>query len=316
VWSPKVQSTVVIDELYEVLPRLSNVDRSVPINDLRFPALKFILQTSKQDFTGMYKFADFPAWSSPRPLQKLEPAIDPKKSYTSIYNDDLQEIVLTQFGILNTGYLVGLNASLNEADIILTTLSQERGFGLSLNVGLALAHRVKLVWASEAFDAQVVLDAIQSQNATVLIAQPEEVESILSLITAKSIKFSKLKKVIVVSSPGNLASPELVDRVKAGLKVNEVYITFGIPETCGVITMTNANSTVGQPLAHTEIKIVNPDGTTVPMGTVGQLAVKGFNVTLGYKNEDQLNAKKIKDGFLQTGIKAKQDTNKNVIVNL
>jgi len=280
--------------------------------------LKYILQTSKQDFSGLYKFVDFPSWAGPRPLQRIEDTIDPKKSYTTIFNDDLNEIELTQFGILNTGYLVGHKAGLNESDIVYTTLQLHKGNGLSLNVGLALAHKIKLVWGSELFDAPSLVDAIKSQYLSVIIAQPDEVETLLSIITSRDLKNSLLKKVILVSSPGNLASSELVERIKLELNVQDVYITFGISETCGVITMTQGNTIlepglVGQPLPHTEIKIVNQKGTTVPLGTTGELAVKGFNVTSGHNN-DQLNSK-IKNDLLHTVITAKLDTHKNIIVN-
>jgi len=97
----------------------------------------------------------------------METSIDPKQSFTSIFNDDLQEIVLTQYGILNTGFLVGANAGLNESDIVCSTLTLEKGYGLSLNVGLTLSHKVKLVWGSKIFDPPAVLEAIQSQYATV-----------------------------------------------------------------------------------------------------------------------------------------------------
>jgi len=309
---------VVLDELYRVLPRLTNVDRTIAINDQRFPALRYILQTSKQDLQGMTKFVDFPSRAGSRQLQRIEDYIDPKKSYTTIFTDDLNEIVLTQFGILNTGYLVGYNAGLNESDTVYTTLQLHKGYGLSLNVGLALAHKIKLVWGSELFDAKTLLDALVSQCITVIIAQPDEVENLLSIVTPKALIHSHLKKVILVSSPGNLATPELVERIKAGLKVEEVFVTFGIPETCGVITMTQANTTlepnlVGLPLPHTEVRIVNEKGTAVPTGTTGDIAVKGFNVTSG-QNNAQL-AGKIKNDFLHTGIKAKLDKNKNVFVN-
>jgi len=151
-------------------------------------------------------------------------------------------------------------------------------------------------------------------------AHPEEAEALLPLVTPKFFKNSRLNKIILVTSPGNLASPELVESIKSGFKVNDVFITFGIPEPCGVMTMTQANTTlqpslIGQPLPHTEVKIIDKNGATVSLGTPGELAVKGFNVTQGYKGENEINARKFKNGFLHTGIKAKLDTNKNVIVN-
>jgi len=229
-----------------------------------------------------------------------------------------KKITLSPHNILNTGYLVGHISGLNEEDILCTTLNIDKAAGLSLGMALALTRNLKLVWASEAFDAQKVSDALASEYCTVLVAQPNELEELVKNGICDNYTLSALKKVIVVSSPGNLPDPEMLRSIKYNLKVS-IFVTFGTNETGGVITTIDSNSNfeqnvVGKPLPHTEIQIVDGEGKSVPINTEGQLVVKGFNITNGFRNDPELTAKKIKNGYLQTGISAKLDANKNLVI--
>jgi len=269
--------------------------KTIPLNDPRFPTLRHVLQTSRQDLDGIIKFTDFLVYDYPGPIRRIKSTIDPMSPNTILLNSDDKEITLSQFNIINTGYLVGHIGALNEEDIVFTTLALHNSFGLSLGMGLAMSHMVKLVWASEMFDAEKVVDGLSSQRATVLIAQPNELQPLLEKITPKT-NLTYLKKVFVVSSPGNLPTQELLHSVKAHLKVS-VLVTFGTNETGGVITTTtydtaSATNLVGKPLPHTEIQIVDTQGKSVPLNTEGELIVKGFNITCGYRNDSMLTSQK------------------------
>jgi len=124
--------------------------------------------------------------------------------------------------------------------------------------------------------------------------------------------------VFVVASPGNLPTEELLKRIKARLRVS-VLVTFGTNETGGVITTTTFDTPpktnlVGKPLPHTEIQIVDNRNKTVPLNTEGELIVKGFNVMSGYRNDPSLTSQKIKNGYLHTGVRAKLDHEKNLVI--
>ena len=45
----------------------------------------------------------------------------------------------------------------------------------------------------------------------------------------------------------------------------------------------------GKPLMHTDVRVVGPDGNDVPVGEMGELWVKGPNVTPGYWNRPDAN---------------------------
>lgn len=57
---------------------------------------------------------------------------------------------------------------------------------------------------------------------------------------------------------------------------------------------------VGLP-AGPEIKILAPDNSEVPQGTVGEVCIKGANVTPGYENNPTANAESFTDGWFHTG---------------
>ncbi len=63
----------------------------------------------------------------------------------------------------------------------------------------------------------------------------------------------------------------------------------------------------GKALLHTEIKIVDSDGNELERGNVGELYIKGPNITPGYWNNPEATAKSFIDGWLMTGDAARCD---------
>lgn len=56
-----------------------------------------------------------------------------------------------------------------------------------------------------------------------------------------------------------------------------------------------------------QVKIVNPDGSEVEKGSVGELCLKGAGVMVCYYNDPKATADSLKDGWLYTGDMAMQD---------
>jgi long-chain acyl-CoA synthetase len=75
---------------------------------------------------------------------------------------------------------------------------------------------------------------------------------------------------------------------------------YGLTEACTVLTLNDVSSprtdTVGTPLPGVEVQIVNPDHDGI-----GQVAVRGKTVMLGYLDDPALTAETIRDGWLLTG---------------
>jgi fatty-acyl-CoA synthase len=88
---------------------------------------------------------------------------------------------------------------------------------------------------------------------------------------------------------------------------------FGMTETSPAVMSLDRDDALrkagsaGKPLLHTEVRVVNADGNDVPAGEMGELWVKGPNVTPGYWNRPDATAASFTDGWLHTGDAARVD---------
>ncbi len=88
---------------------------------------------------------------------------------------------------------------------------------------------------------------------------------------------------------------------------------YGMTETSPAVLTLDREDAVrkagssGKPVLHTEVRIVRPDGTDAEVGELGELWVKGPNVTPGYLNRPDANASSFTDGWLHTGDAARID---------
>ena len=57
----------------------------------------------------------------------------------------------------------------------------------------------------------------------------------------------------------------------------------------------------GKPVATVEIAVIAPDGTHLPTGSHGEIAVRGPTVMMGYWNRPDLTQATIRNGWLHTG---------------
>jgi len=64
---------------------------------------------------------------------------------------------------------------------------------------------------------------------------------------------------------------------------------------------------VGKPVLHTDVTIRDSEGNLMPPGQVGELCIRGGNVTSGYWNRPEATAEAIKDGWLHSGDAAMMD---------
>ena len=96
----------------------------------------------------------------------------------------------------------------------------------------------------------------------------------------------------------------------------DVAIVFGMTESSAAITLTLPSdsfelksSTVGVPIEHVEVKIIDPaTGETVPCGQSGELCCRGFIVMQGYYKQPEKTAEAIDSaGWLHSGDLATMD---------
>ena len=115
---------------------------------------------------------------------------------------------------------------------------------------------------------------------------------------------------------GGAQVPEaLVRRIEEALGI-DFTIVYGQTECSPLLTSTfpsdsaeDKGLTVGPPLPHTEVRIVDPVSLeTVPIGTPGELWARGYFTMLGYFDMPEKSAETLRaDGWLRTGDLATMD---------
>jgi len=95
---------------------------------------------------------------------------------------------------------------------------------------------------------------------------------------------------------------------------NQQYDTnYGLSESTGPgavhlgVENVRKVGAIGIPGYGWEVKIINPDGTKVAQGQVGELCLKGPGVMVCYYRNPEATAETLKDGWLLTGDMARQD---------
>ncbi|MHB9097838.1 MAG: AMP-binding protein, partial [Syntrophales bacterium] len=91
-----------------------------------------------------------------------------------------------------------------------------------------------------------------------------------------------------------------------------VYEAYGISEASPAVSTSYHNrptkpGSIGQPIPEVEVRIVDDQDQDVPVGEVGELLVKGPNVSSGYYKLPEETAKTFRNGWLHTGDMAKMD---------
>ncbi|MCA0243137.1 MAG: long-chain-fatty-acid--CoA ligase [Proteobacteria bacterium] len=91
---------------------------------------------------------------------------------------------------------------------------------------------------------------------------------------------------------------------KTGCPICEGY---GLSETspsatCNPVDSTAYSGNIGLPMPNTELRLLDDDGNEVPMGTPGEIAIRGPQVMAGYWQRPDETAKVMTaDGFFRTG---------------
>ena len=119
----------------------------------------------------------------------------------------------------------------------------------------------------------------------------------------KDVDFSALK----VSNGGGMAVQQAVNDKWKALTGTNIIEGYGLSETAPVATCNRCDvagftGTIGLPVPSTEIAIVDDDGRPLPLGSVGEIAIRGPQVMAGYWNRPDETAKVMTaDGFFKSG---------------
>lgn len=160
----------------------------------------------------------------------------------------------------------------------------------------------------EKFSTKKVAETIHREKINFFIGVPAMYYMFLTLLESKEYDMSSLE--ICITSGAHM--PTDVRR-----KFEERYQTktlqaYGQTESSPVISVDYLDKerkfdSVGFPLPHVEVRIVDNHGQILPPGEEGEIIARGHCVMKGYWNNPEETAKTVKDGWLYTGDIGKMD---------
>ncbi|WP_369389981.1 FadD3 family acyl-CoA ligase [Streptomyces sp. CG1] len=156
------------------------------------------------------------------------------------------------------------------------------------------------------FNVDTALANIAAERVSVLPGPPTLHQSLLDHPARDAHDLSALRLVVTGAAVVPL---RLVERLRGELGVGTVLTAYGLSEASGIVTMcrrgdapTVIASTSGRAIPGTEVRLADASGTPVPIGTPGEVLVRGFNVMRGYYADPAATAEVISpDGWLSTG---------------
>ena len=119
----------------------------------------------------------------------------------------------------------------------------------------------------------------------------------------KTIDFSNLR----LTQAGGMAASEGTAKHWQHATGSAMIEGWGMSETCAIgtnnpVTQTHFSGNIGLPLPSIDIAIKDEAGQSLPVGSSGEICIRGPNVMTGYYNQPAENAKTFTaDGFMRTG---------------
>jgi fatty-acyl-CoA synthase len=198
---------------------------------------------------------------------------------------------------------LGGPAYISPSSVLLTVLPLFHTGGLNCYTNPVL-HAGGTVLIMRAFDPGLTLKLISDpvQGINVFFGVPSIYQFMAQHPSFETADFSRL----IIGGVGGAPMPvPLLNVFEAhGVALQQGY---GMTETSPAVLALDREDAVrkagssGKPVLHTEVRIVRPDGTDAAVGELGELWVKGPNVTPGYWNRPEANRTSFTDGWLHTG---------------
>jgi len=163
-----------------------------------------------------------------------------------------------------------------------------------------------------AFDPLKAMQVISREHCTITGGVPTMLLAMLQHPDFDKYDLSSLKWVMCAGAPVPVA---LMEQVKERIGA-DILIPFGQTESTGGFTQTLPSdsfevkaTTVGVPIPHMDVKIINPGtGEVIPIDERGEICCRGVLVMVGYYKMPERTAEAIDgEGWLHTGDLATMD---------
>jgi fatty-acyl-CoA synthase len=228
--------------------------------------------------------------------------------YTSGTTGRPKGAVLPHRQILWNAINTVISWGLSEKDIspILTPMFHSGGLFVFL---VPLFYAGGRIIMARTFDPDVSLRLIVNEKCTVILGVPTLFQVWMNSSQFESVNFSHVHFFISGGAP---CPPSLIEAwsSRKGVTMRQGYGLTEVGVNCFSMTDEDALrkiGSVGKPIFHSEMRLVDEQGNDVPLGATGELIIKGPHVCTGYWNNEEATKQSSKDGWFYTGDMARMD---------
>lgn len=228
--------------------------------------------------------------------------------YTSGTTGRPKGAIIPQRQVLWNCINTAVSWGLTEYDVspVFTPLFHAGGLFAFMTPLLYLGGRIIL---SKGFDTEESLRIILEEKCTVILGVPTLFQMWRRSPQYETADFSHVHFFISGGAP---CPPKLINawRQEKEIVFRQGYGLTEVGPNC--FSMTDAESvpktgSVGKPVFHSEMRLVDTDGRDVPVGETGELLIKGPHVCAGYWHNPEATAQALDDGWFHTGDMARID---------
>ena len=178
-------------------------------------------------------------------------------------------------------------------------------FGYKAGILASLMHGCTLL-PHAVFDAEQVLERIPRDRISFLPGPPALFQTILARDDLDRFDLSTLR----LSVTGAAAIPvSMIVEMRDRLGFETIVTGYGLTEVCGIATMCRHDddpetiaTTSGRAIPGVDVRCVDEAGREVPRNEPGEIVIRGYNVMLGYLDDDaETKATIDDDGWLHSG---------------
>ncbi|KAJ9577952.1 hypothetical protein L9F63_025183, partial [Diploptera punctata] len=171
--------------------------------------------------------------------------------------------------LINNAAMIGRYCNINSQSITLLATQFCHMSGIIGGIVMSLLKGQKTVIASPVYDSIKVLEAIIKEKCTNLITIPPLCADMIEKSKLHNLRPTTLE---VVTYGGAPCSEQLAMDLKETFNIKSLVQVYGMTEMVG---------------DHLEVKVVDREGLIVPMGTPGELWVRGYSIMLEYWNDEE-----------------------------
>ncbi len=226
--------------------------------------------------------------------------------YTSGTTGKQKAAMLTHKNLVVNAEQCYLGLHAKQDDIYMCVLPMFHVFAFTACILLPL-YSGATITILESFQPKEVIETLLKDEITVFMGVPSMYVVLLEA-GKKNIFFPKLR--LAVS--GGAALPVEIYRQAREIMKLPIVEGYGLTEASPAVSFNppegvQKEGSIGLPLSGVECKIIDENENELPAEVVGELAVRGDNVMLGYYNQPEATISTLLNGWLHTGDLAKMD---------